>query len=243
MGHRAAVCRRHPAAPGDPPLKPYPDALFALTPWQRWLAIGRAQRERFDADRALPTDPPHVLVFSGHMADAPGRAVPRLPRVKLDAAAARIAAVLAQIGAGPGDLAITQGASGGDLLFAEACLARDVALQLMLPRPEKAFARDSLKPSDGGLTWKDRYDAVKRRCPAAPVVLGEAGFDAPPTVNIYEACNRWQLATAVAYGVERLHFVCLWDGGGGDGDGGTRDFVDEVRRMGGRTHWIDTRTL
>lgn len=201
------------------------------------------QRERFDAGRALPLDPPQVLVFAGHMADAPGRPVPRLPRSKLDAAAARIADVLAQIGAGPGDLAITQGASGGDLLFAEACLARGVPLQLMLPQAEKAFARDSLKPSDGGVTWQDRFDAVEQRCAAPPIVLADAVVDPPPTVNVYEACNRWQLATAVAYGVERLHFVCLWDGGGGDGEGGTRDFVDEVRRMGGRTHWIDTRTL
>ena len=113
----------------------------------------------------------------------------------------------------------------------------------MLPQAERSFARESLAPSDGGVTWKDRFTAVKQRCPAAPVVLADAVPDAPPGVTVYEQCNRWQLATAVAYGVERLHFVCLWDGGGGDGEGGTRDFVDEVRRMGGRTHWIDARQL
>lgn len=184
-----------------------------------------------------------MLLFSGHMADAPGRPLPRLPRAKLDAAAARIAAVLDELQAGPADLSMTQGASGGDLLFAEACLARAVPLQLMLPQPERAFARESLAPSDGGVTWKNRFDAVRKRCPAPPLVLADAVADAPPAANVYVQCNRWQLATAVAYGVERLHFVCLWDGSGGDGDGGTRDFVDEVRRMGGRTHWIDTRRL
>lgn len=218
-------------------------APSARTPWQRWLEIGHAQRLRFEADRRLPHDPPHVLIFSGHMADEPGRALPRLPRTKLDAAAARIAALLDEIRVGPDDLAITQGASGGDLLFAEASLARGVALQLMLPQPEREFARDSLRASDGGVDWKARFDAVKQRCAAPPIVLSQAVPDAPPAHNVYEQCNRWQLATALAWGIDRLHFVCLWDGAGGDGQGGTRDFVDEVRRMGGRTHWIDSRRL
>lgn len=177
------------------------------------------------------------------MADAPGRAQPRLPRTKLDAAAARIGTLLDELHAGPADLAITQGASGGDLLFAEACLGRAVPLQLMLPQAERSFARESLAPSDGGVTWKDRFTAVKQRCPAAPVVLADAVPDAPPGVNVYEQCNRWQLATAVAYGVERLHFVCLWDGGGGDGPGGTAQLYREVKRRTGRVTWIDTRQL
>lgn len=231
------------SSPETRALSTHPDAPVARTPWQRWLEIGRAQRQRFEADRLLPPDPPHVLIFSGHMADEPGRARPRLPHAKLDAAATSIAALLDELQVGPADLAITQGASGGDLLFAEACLARSVCVQLMLPQAEAAFIRDSLRPDDAGMAWRPRFEAVKKRCPAPPVVLAEAVADAPPAANVYEQCNRWQLATALAWGIDRLHFVCLWDGAGGDGEGGTHDFVDEVRRMGGRIHWIDSRRL
>ena len=75
------------------------------------------------AGQGVPDGPRQTILFTGHMVDAPDRAVPRFPATRVDAAAHRIAAVLDEIGAGPEDLALTQGAAGGDLLFAEACLA------------------------------------------------------------------------------------------------------------------------
>jgi hypothetical protein len=55
--------------------------------------------------------------------------------------------------------------------------------------------------------------------------------------------NEWLLHEAMAFGPERLHCICLWDGGGGDGPGGTRAMVERVRSRGGRITWIDARTL
>jgi hypothetical protein len=214
-----------------------------LSSWQRWLEIGRAQKLAFDTARRLPAAPPQVLLFSGHMVDAPKRPVPRFPRDKVPAAQARIETVLDELKVGPADLAFTQGAAGGDLLFAEGCIARGVALQLLLPLPEPEFALQSLRSSADGAAWQKRYEAVKKRCPAPPRVLGETLSDAPAAGNVFEQCNLWLLATALAYGIERLRFVCLWDGGGGDGPGGTRHLVDEVRRMGGQLRWIDVRKL
>jgi len=75
--------------------------------------------------------PRRTLLFTGHMVDAPDRAQPRFPATRVDAAARRIGAALDEIGAGPEDLALTQGAAGGDLLFAEACLARGVPLRTL----------------------------------------------------------------------------------------------------------------
>lgn len=214
-----------------------------LSPWQRWLEIGRDQKRGFDVQRRFAAEPRQVLLFSGHMVDAPRRPTPRFPRAKVEAAAARIADVLDALKAGPDDLAFTQGAAGGDLLFAEACIARGVPLQLLLPLDEAEFARQSLRPSADGARWSARFAAVRRRCPAPPLVLPEVIADPPGTSNVFEQCNLWMLATALAYGVDRLRFVCLWDGGGGDGPGGTRHLVDEVRRMGAQLHWIDVRTL
>ncbi|MDH5541248.1 MAG: DUF4071 domain-containing protein, partial [Rhizobacter sp.] len=68
-----------------------------------------------------PFVPRQVLLFSGHMVDAPGRAKPRFPAAMVPRASAEIEAVLDKLGAGEGDLALTQGAAGGDLIFAEAC--------------------------------------------------------------------------------------------------------------------------
>ncbi|HWH82245.1 MAG TPA: tetratricopeptide repeat protein, partial [Burkholderiaceae bacterium] len=77
-----------------------------------------------------PFVPRQVLLFSGHRADEPGRAKPRLPPEKMPLAQAAIERVLDQLDAGERDLALTQGAAGGDLLFAEACAKRGVKLQL-----------------------------------------------------------------------------------------------------------------
>lgn len=193
--------------------------------------------------RLFAAEPRQVLLFSGHMVDAPKRKTPRFPRSKVAPAAARIAELLDTLKAGPADLAFTQGAAGADLLFAEACVARDVPLQLMLPLAEPEFAEQSLRPSADGAKWQARFEAIKRRCPGAPQVLHEALTDPPPADSVFEQCNLWLLATALAYGITHLRFVCLWDGGGGDGPGGTRHLVDEVRRMGGQLSWIDVRSL
>jgi hypothetical protein len=55
--------------------------------------------------------------------------------------------------------------------------------------------------------------------------------------------NLWLLETARAAGAARLCCFCLWDGGGGDGPGGTRHLVEAVRAAGGTIIQIDTRSL
>lgn len=187
--------------------------------------------------------PRHVILFTGHMVDAPGRTLPRFPPQLVAAAARRIAAALDAIDAGPPDLALTQGAAGGDVLFAEACLARDVRLRLLLPLAEPEFVAQSLLPSQDGAAWHARFRAVVARLGApprvAPEVLGALAADDDP----FARANRWLLETALGFGAERLRCICLWNGGGGDGPGGTRHLVDAVRSSGGEVEWIDTREL
>jgi hypothetical protein len=194
--------------------------------------------------RAATLPPPRqVLLFSGHLVDAPDRAQPRFPAGKVGAAARRIAAELDRLDAGPADLAITQGAAGGDLLFAEACLARGVPVQLLLPLPEAEFIAQSMLPCVDGAAWSDRYRAVKARLTLPPLQADEALGPLPAGADPFERANRWLLDSALAFGAERLCFITLWDGAGGDGPGGTRHMVDEVRRRHGDLHWIDTRAL
>lgn len=187
--------------------------------------------------------PRQAIVFTGHMVDAPDRPVPRFPPRLVAAAAREIGGALAAIDAGSSDVAFTQGAAGGDLLFAESCLARGVPLRLLLPLAEDEFVRRSLLPVSDGAAWHARYRAVVARLAVAPSEapreLGALAAGEDPFVR----GNLWLLASARAAGAEKLCCICLWDGGGGDGPGGTRHLVEAVRAAGGSVIRIDTHAL
>ncbi len=231
-----------------------------------WFALnsGRAQLQLLKAlgfrpdtveagiatfDRALeklrkPEDrwqPQQVLLFSGHMVDAPNRPTPRFPADKEVIAAQKIAEALDQLGAGPDDLALCQAAAGGDLLFLEACHQRGVRCHILLPLPEPEFIERSILSSTGGDKWRERFfrikDQLKDPMRIMPVELGPL----PRGVDPFERCNLWLLYTTLAWGLEKVRFVCLWNGGGGDGPGGTEHMYNEVKQRTGRVMWIDTR--
>jgi hypothetical protein len=189
----------------------------------------------------LPEPPRHVLLFSGHRVDAPGRAPPRFPATKVAAATAAIDGVLDGLGAGADDLALTQGSAGGDLLFAEACLRRGVHLRLLLPLAEAAFVCASVAPSADGARWVERFRAVRDALEEPPRVLDAAADD--DGTDRFERCNEWLLETALAWGAERLRFICLWDGGPSDGAGGTAHLVETVHRLGQPVIRVDARRL
>jgi hypothetical protein len=180
--------------------------------------------------------PRKVVLFSGHMIDAPDRAKPRFPPDNEPIAARAIASALADLDVGPGDLAICGGACGGDLLFAEAALARGAQLELYIPFDEPTFLEKSVDFADAD--WRARYLAAKARADLhiAPREL------APPQEgeDPYERNNRWMLNQASRFGADKVDLVCLWNGEGGDGPGGTKHMMEEVRQQGGRTVWLDT---
>lgn len=177
------------------------------------------------------------------MVDAPDRPEPRFPVSKVPAAAARIAAALDSLLAGPGDLALSQAAAGGDILFLEACQQRGVDCRVLLPFPVPEFIDRSVLPSADGGSWRHRFDAVLQRL-TEPVHLMTTDLGPTPEgADPFERCNTWLLDTALSHGPETVQFICLWNGGGGDGPGGTAHMVREVERRGGHVTHIDTRTL
>ncbi len=186
-------------------------------------------------------EPRLVLLFSGHRVDVPGRVPARLPPENVARAGVAIARALDDLGVGPLDLALTQGSSGADLLFAEACLRRGVRLRLMQPGPEAGFIEESVRASVDGAHWVERYAAVRSALVEAPRALP----DAPDArgADRFERCNRWLLETALSWGRERLRVICLWDGGMSAEPGGTAQLVEEVRRRGIPLIWLDARRL
>lgn len=193
-----------------------------------------------------PTHPPRqVLLFSGHRVDAPGRTPPRFPPALVPRAAAAIGAALDALDADARDLALAQAADGGDLLFAQACVDRGVALRWLLPQAEPVFIAGSVRGAAGPDAWEARYAALRARLAVPPQALPDMPGATPRGADAFERCNTWLLDTALALspGAAMLHVICLWDGADGDGPGGTAHMAREARRRGLALTWIDLREL
>jgi len=118
-------------------------------------------------------------------------------------------------------------------------LARGGRLELYIPFDELTFLEKSVDFADRN--WHARYFAARARAVLhfAPTELGPIREEE----DAYERNNRWMLNSALRFGAEKVDFVCLWNGEGGDGSGGTRDMMDAVGNRGGQTHWLNTTKL
>jgi hypothetical protein len=173
------------------------------------------------------------------MIDAPDRKAPRFPPGMEAVATAAIEVRLDAISAGSAELAVCSGACGGDLIFAEAALARGLALEVYLPFDVETFAAHSI--DFAGENWRRRFDAV-----LASSALHLMPLERPPLTESqdpYEQVNLWMLEAAARFDADKVVFIALWNGQGGDGPGGTQHMLDTVRRQHGQVHWIDTTQL
>jgi hypothetical protein len=173
------------------------------------------------------------------MVDAPGRETPRFPPALEPAVSRAIRAEVDRLAAGPGDVAISSAACGGDILFAEAVLDRGASARTYLPLDEPAFLEQSV--AFAGDRWPERYRAVIARSERfiAPEALGPLA----PGEDPFERVNQWMLDEARRIGGSNVAFICLWNGEGGDGPGGTKHMMDTVRAAHGDVTWIDIRRL
>jgi hypothetical protein len=200
------------------------------------------QHRASDAMNGGQSDPRgwrRVLLFSGHMVDAPGRPKPRFPAALEGAVVNAIYAEVDALGAGPGDVAITSAACGGDILFAELMLDRGVATRIYLPFDEPTFLEKSVNFANAH--WPQRFHAVVARSMrfVAAETLGPLADGADP----YERTNLWMLDEARQIGGDNIVLICLWDGEGGDGPGGAKHMMGAVRQDGGNVRWIDIRRI
>jgi hypothetical protein len=159
---------------------------------------------------------------------------PRFPPAKIEAAAVRICSALDEIGAGTNDLGLCGGASGGDLLFAEACLERGMRVELRLARSENEFLAESVTFADPERRWERSFMRVKENPGTKTLVMPEELGPAPKGVSVHDRCNRWILYSALSQGLSRASFITLWNGEPGDGPGGTQNMVEHVRKLTGQ---------
>lgn len=165
------------------------------------------------------------------MIDGPDRDRPRfsendVPRVD-DAIEAAVADV-----SDPDARGFSGAACGGDLLFCRAWLATGRHLTVFLPRQIEAFLDESVRFA--GPMWEELFNDVI--CAAASTVAapepGMNELDDPHTPN-----NLRMLAAALDH--PPVTGIFVWDGQGGDGPGGTRHMVNEVRQVGGQVTIIE----
>ncbi|MET0648293.1 MAG: tetratricopeptide repeat-containing protein [Pyrinomonadaceae bacterium] len=199
-----------------------------------------------------------VLIFTGHMIDAPGREQQRFPADKEDAARQKIKeAVEAELKSDDGvAFGIAGGASGGDILFHEVCEELGVKTWLYLALEPGLYVKASVRKAGGN--WVERFRRLHKRLEAQEAVRVLSGLADEPAdeaeylpawlrskkdYNIWQRNNLWMLHNALAAGGDHcVTLIALWDEAPtGDGPGGTSDLVAKVERRGAKTVVIPTK--
>jgi len=201
-----------------------------------------------DKPAALPA---RVILFTGHMLDAPSRDKnkARFPNTPEAVTAARklIEKVVKEEMNEDGGVSfgIAGGACGSDILFHEVCNALNIPTQLLLALPEAQFQAESV--NRGGVDWVMRYQQLCQR--VTPRVLadskdlprwlsGRKGYD------IWQRNNLWMMFSALAAQPRYLTLVALYNREKDpDGPGGTAHLVNVAADWGFKTVELDARHL
>ena len=190
--------------------------------------------------------PQRVLLFTGHMIDAPGRETPRFPASKEAIAREKIQkAVLGELQFPEGVAhGIAGGASGGDILFHEVCAELGIPTKLYLALPKEQFIAASVAPA--GPQWVERFHQLQTKLPTRQLAENE---DAPawlqdkPHYSIWQRNNLWMLYNALTDGKDNMTLIALWDGKAGDGPGGTEDLVRQANARGAKVIILNTKEI
>jgi tetratricopeptide (TPR) repeat protein len=210
-----------------------------------------------------PKERKRVLLFSGHMIDAPDRNSPRFPADKEALARDRIKeAVVKEMQTGAGIASGYAGAaSGGDILFLEVCAELGIPTRLYLAIPERDYVKTSV--AEPGGDWVARFwqifneHSVRKQVRVLSQAIDVADeseylpawLRSKPDYGIWQRNNLWMLFNGLDEGCDpkssdpNITLMALWDGAGADGPGGTGDLVEKVEKLGARCEVINTREL
>jgi hypothetical protein len=169
--------------------------------------------------------PTRVILFTGHMIDAPGTTPPRFPDSLRQAARRAIRnAVQQEIARTDGAVvAIASAASGGDLLFHDVCEELKVERYPHLPLPPDSFRNESVSPA--GRFWEDSFDALVKKYPKVPCLAQTTDLprwlSSQKGYTSWQRANLWLIQEALAINAKNFTLLSLWDGVKTEGLGGT----------------------
>jgi hypothetical protein len=180
----------------------------------------------------------HTILFTGHMIDALDRKTPRFPQDKENLAKKAIKKKLNEEREKYNEqlIGIAGGASGGDILFHELCVELQIPSQVYLALPKEEYKNTSV--SFSGEEWEKRYEELTSKLPVHILPKDNNNND-----SIWERTNVWMLDEALKGGGENMTLVALWDGKGGDGEGGTEHMARVANEAGAKTVIIDINKL
>lgn len=173
-----------------------------------------------------------VAIASGHRPDDEDREPPRFPRSSEARVGREVERVLAdRWGLGEGDLLITGGAAGADIIAAEAALDRGCDVRLELASSRDRFVESSVAPS--GAEWVRRFDAVATRSDVA-----ESSDDQEQR---YAAANErmTRIARDEANHGAAAHALLVWNGQASGRPGGTDHLARLAHDEGFELYGID----
>ena len=165
---------------------------------------------------------PPVVVYTGHMIDAPGRPEPRFPPALENTVRAQIRSRLERIGP---VAAYGSAACGADILCLECMEEMGGELHIVLPFAAEQFRATSVDFQPEG-RWGERFERLLQKAKEVLVVSQR-----PPPVgeSIFEYSN------LILTGLGRLraqmldtdlHGIAVWDGRPAAGEGGTGSITD-----------------
>ena len=173
---------------------------------------------------ARPPRPGLIVVTSGHLVDKPRRSPPRFPDEHVPAVAARIRELFEDWSVGDGDLVISGGARGADILFAECALDRGASVRLLLALPPAQFVQRSVASPRG--RWEERFHRLLPHCQVD--VLPEGRLTAGQ--NRFEVVNAWMLEEALRL-PGRVVAALVWDKLPAGRQGGTAGMAALLRQQ------------
>lgn len=185
-----------------------------------------------------------VFIASGHMIDKPERPEERFPARKEGTVRELLARQLEDWNVGANDLAICGGARGADILFAEICAERGAEVWLFLALPEEEFLKESVRLSESD--WEKRYQDLRDRAGVKVYLQSEQPTQPPADASVFASNNLWMIDTArrEVNQPDNLYAVLVWDEKPtGDGAGGTSDFAERIKDMGGHLAVINPTKL
>jgi hypothetical protein len=136
------------------------------------------------------------------------------------------------------------GASGGDILFHEACAELGIRTELFLALPREQFVVESVQKA--GAEWIERFDRLYKKLPRRGLAQTKElpnWLQKKPGYSIWERNNLWMLQSALVAGGMQMTLIALWDGEQGDGPGGTRHMLAQAMERGAKTIVIDSGKL
>jgi hypothetical protein len=179
----------------------------------------------------------HAILFSGHLIDRSDRKEPRFPANKEEAVKIAISNQLLkekEQSKSNALIGIAGGACGGDILFHELCQEMGIPTVIYLAVPFEEYKEKSV--SYAGAEWDLRFDNLVKKIPVHILPLEKRNSGKH---TIWSETNTWMLHKALKIDPKNVTLIALWNGKGGDGEGGTEHMVDVVNKKGNKTIIID----